>query len=166
MRSEHAVAELTARQLSLVTALVAGGTPPAGVDPERVRIQALALVRKRSRSVARHRPELAANLGADFWPAFQRYAAADPAQPANTSDAQRFARYVRKSRRSRLIRLFLARILQHQGRTDESDEGLTQAEAVAGCAVPIPAARLSPRRGWRCYLARQPPSVTRVWPVM
>ena len=134
MRSEHAVAELTARQLSLVTALVAGGTPPAGVDPERVRIQALALVRKRSRSVARHRPELAANLGADFWPAFQRYAAADPAQPANTSDAQRFARYVRKSRRSRLIRLFLARILQHQGRTDESDEGLTQAEAVAGCA--------------------------------
>ena len=165
MRSEHAVAELTARQLSLVTALVAGGTPPAGVDPERVRIQALALVRKRSRSVARHRPELAANLGADFWPAFQRYAAADPAQPANTSDAQRFARYVRKSRRSRLIRLFLARILQHQGRTDESDEGLTQAEAVAGCAVPIPAARLLPGRGWRGYLARQPPSVTRVWPV-
>ena len=134
MRSEYADAELTARQLSLVTALVAGGTPPAGVDPERVRIQAQALVRKRSRSVARHRPELAANLGADFWPAFQRYAAADPAQPANTSDAQRFARYVRKSRRSRLIRLFLARILQHQGRTDESDEGLTQAEAVAGCA--------------------------------
>ena len=134
MRSAHADAVLAARQLSLVTALVAGGTPPAGVDPERVRIQALALVRKRSRSVARHRPELAANLGADFWPAFQRYAAADPAQPANTSDAQRFARYVRKSRRSRLIRLFLARILQHQGRTDESDEGLTQAEAVAGCA--------------------------------
>ena len=165
MRSEYADAELTARQLSLVTALVAGGTPPAGVDPERVRIQALALVRKRSRSVARHRPELAANLGADFWPAFQRYAAADPAQPANTSDAQRFARYVRKSRRSRLIRLFLARILQHQGRTDESDEGLTQAEAVAGCAVPIPAARLLPGRGWRGYLARQPPSVTRVWPV-
>jgi len=134
MKPAHADAELAARQLSLVAALVAGGTPPAGVDPERVRIQALALVRKRSRSVARHRPELAANLGADFWPAFQRYAAADPAQPANTSDAQRFARYVRKSRRSRLIRLFLARILQHQGRTDESDEGLTQAEAVAGCA--------------------------------
>ena len=166
MRSEHAVAELTARQLSLVTALVAGGTPPAGVDLERVRIQALSLVRKRSRSVARHRPELAVSLGADFWPAFQRYTAANPTPPANTSsDAQRFARYVRKSRRSRLIRLFLARILQHQGRTDESDEGLTQAEAVAGCAVPIPAARLLPGRGWRGYLARQPPSVTRVWPV-
>lgn len=101
MRPAHADAELAARQLSLVTALVAGGAPPAGVDPERVRIQALALVRKRSRSVARHRPELAASLGADFWPAFQRYAAADPTPPANTSsDAKRFARHVRKSRRS------------------------------------------------------------------
>ena len=100
MRSAHANAVLADRQLSLVTALVAGGTPPAGVDPERVRIQALALVRKRSRSVARHCPELAANLGADFWPAFQRYAAADPTPPANTSsDAKRFARHVRKSRR-------------------------------------------------------------------
>jgi len=108
MRPAHADAELAARQLSLVTALVAGGSPPAGVDPGRVRIQALALLRKRSRSVARHRPELAASLGADFWPAFQRYAAADPAPPANTSsDAQRFARYVRNSRRSHLMRLFL-----------------------------------------------------------
>jgi hypothetical protein len=108
MKPAHADAELAARQLSLVTALVAGGTPPAGVDPERVRIQALALVRKRSRSVARHRPELAGSLGADFWPAFQRYAAADPTPPANTSsDARRFTRYVRKSRCSRLIRLFL-----------------------------------------------------------
>ena len=100
MRSEYADAELTARQLSLVTALVAGGTPPAGVDLERVRIQAQALVRKRSRSVARHRPELAASLGAGFWPAFQRYAAADPTPPANTaSDAKRFARHVRAGRR-------------------------------------------------------------------
>ena len=108
MRSAEADAKLAARQLSLVAALVAGGTPPAGVDPERVRIQALALVRKRSRSVARHRPELAAGLGADFWPVFQRYAAADPAPPANTSsDAKRFARYVRKSRRNLLTRLFL-----------------------------------------------------------
>ena len=106
MRPAH-TDELAARQLSLVKALVAGGAPPAGVDPERIRIQALALVRKRSRSVARHRPELAAGLGADFWPAFQRYAAADPT-PANTSsDAKRFVRYMRKSRRSHLIRLFL-----------------------------------------------------------
>jgi hypothetical protein len=104
MRSAEADAKLAARQLSLVAALVAGGTPPAGVDPERVRIQALALVRKRSRSVARCRPELAASLGADFWPAFQRYAAADPTPSANSSsDAKRFARYVRKSRRSQRL---------------------------------------------------------------
>lgn len=108
MRAARADGELAARQLSLVAALVAGGAPPAGVGPERVRIQAQALVRKRSRSVARHRPELAASLGGDFWPAFQRYAAADPAPPANSSsDAKRFAQYVRKSRRSHLIRLFL-----------------------------------------------------------
>jgi hypothetical protein len=108
MTPAHTDAELAARQLSLVTALVAGAAPPAGVDPERVRIQALVLVRKRSRSVARYRPELAASLGADFWPAFQRYVTADPTPPANTSsDARRFTRYVRKSRRSRLIRLFL-----------------------------------------------------------
>ena len=107
MSSAHADAELAARQLSLVTALVAGGAPPAGVDPERVCIQVLALVRKRSRSVARHRPELAASLGAGFWPAFQRYAAADPTPPANTSsDVNRFARHVRKSHRSRLMLLF------------------------------------------------------------
>src|SRR5579872_1204863 len=109
MRPGRPDGELAARQLSLVQALVAGGAPPAGVDPDRVRIQAQALVRKRSRSVARHRPELAASLGADFWPAFQRYAAANPTPPANTSsDTKRFARYMRKSRRSHLIRLFLA----------------------------------------------------------
>ncbi len=106
MSGEEADAKLAARQLSLVTALVAGGTPPAGVDSERVRIQALALVRKRSRSVARYRPDLVASLGAGFWPAFQRYAAADPTPPANTSsDARRFARHVRKSYRTGLIRL-------------------------------------------------------------
>ena len=42
MKPPHTDAELAARQLSLVTALVAGGTPPAGVDSERIRIQALA----------------------------------------------------------------------------------------------------------------------------
>ena len=108
MRPARADGELAARQLSLVAALVAGGASPAGVDPERVRIQAQALVRKRSRSVARHRPELVAELGGDFWPAFQRYAAADPTPPANTSsDTKRFARYMRMSRRSHLVRLVL-----------------------------------------------------------
>ena len=52
--------ELGARQASLVAALVAGTAVPAGVDAERVRIQAAALLRKRGRDVARTRPELAA----------------------------------------------------------------------------------------------------------
>jgi hypothetical protein len=122
MESARADDELAARQLSLVKALVAGSTPPAGIDPERVRVQALALVRKRARSVARHRPELAANLGAEFLPAFQRYAAADPTAPANTSsDAQRFARHVRKSRHSLLMRLFLPSSSTRPKLRDEAD---------------------------------------------
>jgi hypothetical protein len=36
---------LAARQLALVNALVAGAAPPAGVDPERVHVQAQALLR-------------------------------------------------------------------------------------------------------------------------
>ena len=101
---------LAARQLALVSALVAGAAPPAGMAEDRVHIQAQALLRKRARSVARHQPDVAASLGDGFWPAFQRYAAADPTPPANTSsDAQRFARHVRKSYRSRrLIRLVSA----------------------------------------------------------
>lgn len=86
--------ELAARQLSLVTALVAGGPPPVGVDPERVRLQALALLSKRFRSVVRR----CSGLGADLWPAFQRYVAADPSTPTGTSDdAQRFTRYLREA---------------------------------------------------------------------
>jgi uncharacterized protein (UPF0276 family) len=92
---------LAARQMSLVRALVAGGYPPAGVDPERVRVQALALLRKRFRSVARYRPELVAALGANFWPTFQQYAAAEPTpSPSTSHDTERFARYMRKNRDS------------------------------------------------------------------
>jgi hypothetical protein len=99
---------LAARQISLVSALVAGGSPPAGVDPERIRVQALALLRKRFRSVARYRPEFAADLGTDFWPAFQRYAAAAPTPPTSTShEVKRFARYLRRTRRRPLLRLLL-----------------------------------------------------------
>jgi hypothetical protein len=59
--------------------------------------------------VARHRPALAAALGADFWSVFQRYAAANSTPPANGSDdAERFARYVRKTRRP-LLRLLRRR---------------------------------------------------------
>ena len=55
-----APASLAARQQALVAALVAGGEPPDGLDADRVRVQATALLAKRARSVARHQAELAA----------------------------------------------------------------------------------------------------------
>jgi len=92
----HERDELARRQLSLVTALVARGAPPAGVDPGRVGIQAAALLRKRSRSVASRAPALAAALGADFWAAFQDYDAArsDPPPAGSAADTRAFARYL------------------------------------------------------------------------
>jgi hypothetical protein len=88
--------DLALRQLSLVTALVAGGAPPAGVDPGRVRIQATALLRKRSRAVASRAPALAAALGAGFWPAFQDYDATRAGSPpaGSATDTRDFARFL------------------------------------------------------------------------
>jgi hypothetical protein len=95
---------LAARQLALVSALVAGAAPPAGMATERVHVQAQAVLRKRARSVARHQPDVAASLGDGFWPAFERYAA-QSAPPATTAaDAKAFARYIRKTRRGPLFR--------------------------------------------------------------
>jgi hypothetical protein len=95
---------LAERQRALVAALVGGAAAPAGVAPDRVRAQALALVGKRARAVARHQPELAAELGEEFRPAFQRYAAARPGPPANSADdARAFRRSLRGARlRARL----------------------------------------------------------------
>jgi hypothetical protein len=95
---------LAARQLALVSALVAGAAPPAGMAPERVRVQARALLRKRARSVARHQPDLAAKLGAGFWPAFERYAAQSAPPAGGAADAQAFGRYLRKTGRRPLFR--------------------------------------------------------------
>jgi hypothetical protein len=93
------VGSLAARQLALVSALVAGAAVPAGMAEERVRIQAQALVRKRARSVARHRPNMAASLGDGFWPAFAQYAAQSASPAGSAADAKAFARYIRKTRR-------------------------------------------------------------------
>jgi hypothetical protein len=95
---------LAARQLALVSALVAGAAPPAGVDPERVHVQAQALLRKRARSVARHQPDVAAKLGEGFWPAFERYAAQSAPPTGGAADAKAFASYLRKARRRALFR--------------------------------------------------------------
>lgn len=94
---------LAARQLALVSALVARAEPPAGMAPERVQVQAQALLRKRARSVARHQPDVAASLGDGFWPAFEQYAAQAALPAGSAADAKAFASYIRKTRR-RLFR--------------------------------------------------------------
>jgi hypothetical protein len=95
---------LAARQLALVSALVAGAAPPAGMDQERVHVQAQALLRKRARSVARHQPDVAASLGDGFWPAFEQYAARSAPPAGSAADAKAFAGYLRKTRRRSLFR--------------------------------------------------------------
>lgn len=95
---------LAARQLALVSALVAGAAPPSGMAPERVHVQAQALLRKRARSVARHQPDVAASLGDGFWPAFGQYAAQSAPSTGSAADAKAFASYIRKTRRRRLFR--------------------------------------------------------------
>ena len=103
--AEPASAGLAERQRDLVAALVTGAAAPAGVPPDRVRAQALALVGKRARTVARREPGLAARLGEEFWPAFQRYAATQPRPPENSAaDARAFRRYARAGRIRKLLR--------------------------------------------------------------
>ena len=93
--------DLGTRQESLIAALLTGGKPPAGLDGQRVRAQAIAMVRKRARAVARARPELAAALGPSFGLLFREYAAST-AGAAHTggaaADCQAFARYLRADR--------------------------------------------------------------------
>lgn len=96
--------ELAARQRELVAALVAGAEPPGGLDGERVRVQAAALLRKRGRSVARAQPDLAAALGPEFGAAFLSYARGNargyargrtgPPPGHASDDALEFARYL------------------------------------------------------------------------
>ncbi|WP_300011345.1 hypothetical protein [Pseudonocardia sp.] len=60
-------ADLAARQSALVAALVAGGPPPAGVDPSRLAATRRALLRKRAGEAAKEWPLLAAALGDAEW---------------------------------------------------------------------------------------------------
>ncbi len=98
-------AGLAARQRALVAALVTGAAAPAGVAPDRVRAQALALLGKRARTAARREPGVAARLGEEFWPAFQRYAATQRQPPGDSAaDARAFRRYARAGRIRKRLR--------------------------------------------------------------
>ena len=90
--------ELARRQEALLAALVAGGPVPDGFDPERIRIQAGALLAKRRDGVLRAMPDLPDRLG-DAWPgAFAAWARTHPkpAEGGSRADAAAFAEHARR----------------------------------------------------------------------
>lgn len=105
--------ELEARLHSLVAALVTAADPPPDMDAGRIRAQAVALMHKRSRAVARAQPELAAALGLDFGPAFHAYCKSRPGVSTSGTavDARQFARHLlRSSFRDRDVRRVARRV--------------------------------------------------------
>jgi hypothetical protein len=87
---------LAARQAELLRALLAGGQPPPGFDPQRLRVEADALLAKRKRVVAALRPDVADALGARFGPLFTAYARARPRRDGirGRADAAAFAAWL------------------------------------------------------------------------
>jgi hypothetical protein len=69
---------LAEQQAELVRALLADGAVPAGFNPTRVRIQAVALHAKRRRVAERLSPDLADTLGDQLAELFDRWAATHP----------------------------------------------------------------------------------------
>lgn len=82
---------LAEAQHALLSALVADGPPPAGHDPQRLRVQSRALLSKRAEVVAKVAPELPAILGADFRRLFLDHARGRPMQRGYRQDALDFA---------------------------------------------------------------------------
>lgn len=87
---------LAAQQGELLRALLAGGVPPAGFDPERVRAEVIVLRNKRRRVVAYIRPDILEELGARFAELFESYAVAYPKFEGTRArdDAERFGRWL------------------------------------------------------------------------
>ncbi len=89
--AEAARGGLAIAQASLLEALVAGGPVPEGFDGPRIRVQARALVAKRSGIVAKVAPELPRILGDGFRSAFVAYARPRPLHGGYRRDALDFA---------------------------------------------------------------------------
>jgi len=93
-------AALAQAQDGLIGALVSGAAGPAGFDPDRLRVQAGALLAKRRDLVARLLPELADE--ADFPARFAAYARHCPRPPGGAAaDAAAFTRHLGPSGRIR-----------------------------------------------------------------
>lgn len=84
------------QQAALLAALAGQGPLLTTWDVERVRATALALVHKRSRSVARTWPSLQAMLGDDYAACFERYASLQPLPPDGgaLADGRAFASWL------------------------------------------------------------------------
>jgi uncharacterized protein (UPF0276 family) len=89
----HALAEA---QAELAEALVGLGEPPPQFDADRVGVARSALVRKRSRAVARRAPKLAAALGDRLGALFADYAGSQAKPPGDAdADVDGFVSYLR-----------------------------------------------------------------------
>ncbi len=86
---------LAAAQAELLHALLGDGEPPAGFDPERLRVEAQALRNKRRGIVAMLRPDVADELGDRFRPLFDTYARTHPRHEGTRfrEDAATFAEW-------------------------------------------------------------------------
>jgi hypothetical protein len=69
---------LAEAQAELLRAVLAAGPPPAGFDPDRLRVEANALRSKRRRITAMLEPEACADVGDGFVRLFDEYASAHP----------------------------------------------------------------------------------------
>ncbi|GAA1902537.1 hypothetical protein GCM10009753_35830 [Streptantibioticus ferralitis] len=87
---EGARQRLALAQTALLSALVASTPVPGGFDPARIRVQTVALAAKRADIVAKVAPELPVILGADYRPAFVRYARSRPLPGGYRRDALAF----------------------------------------------------------------------------
>ncbi|GHG49891.1 hypothetical protein GCM10018779_09460 [Streptomyces griseocarneus] len=85
---------LAAAQNALLSALVAGATPPGGFDRRRLEVQRRALLAKRAGVVAKVAPGLADILGEDLRPLFEAYARERPMTDGYRRDALDFAAHV------------------------------------------------------------------------
>ncbi|MES2889767.1 MAG: hypothetical protein V4739_17365 [Pseudomonadota bacterium] len=87
---------LREQQAALMAALSGQGPMAAGWDADRVRATAVALVHKRSRSVARTWPSLKAMLVDDYVACFARYASQHPLprEGGALADGRAFARWL------------------------------------------------------------------------